>query len=448
MSYLEGWKAIDLANDVFGFNGWSTSIIRLDQDFLQSSSDGRINCCYSAIIRVTLRDGTFHEDTGTGHSENQKGAAAAIEKAKKEAVTDGLKRALKTFGRLMGNCLYDNNYTSRVLKMRAEPPKYDLTQLHRREDTIAPPPAPVQHSEPAGAAHDASSTVGKRSSPHAPSTEQFSSGNSAHGAPNGANRPNNILPRASSSSHMTTAHETENPSALRRSNTASADQSSAAAEQARAREQRRQEAVARQAARQAAAAQGDHSALSSVVEHQRTPEPPQPPQRGSVPPRGPPQLKKAPAGQMPRSPPKNVASSAYASDPSAKWRKPQIKQDPGMMDGMDEASLAAALEASQESTTAAQSAVAQHPHAARAQAPNGNHRAGSAGRFVNGSEGVDGVTSLSHAAGSGQNGFTTAAKRFSAGAEGGRGQSGPPSREPLRDLDMSEDGAVKRPRHA
>lgn len=32
--YLEGFKAIDLANEVFGFNGWSSTIVRLDIDFV------------------------------------------------------------------------------------------------------------------------------------------------------------------------------------------------------------------------------------------------------------------------------------------------------------------------------------------------------------------------------------------------------------------------------
>ena len=32
------------------------------------------------------------------------------EKARKEAVTDGLKRALKSFGNLLGNCLSDKDY--------------------------------------------------------------------------------------------------------------------------------------------------------------------------------------------------------------------------------------------------------------------------------------------------------------------------------------------------
>lgn len=58
---MEGWKAIDLANEVFGFNGWSTSIQRLDVDFCDEADDGRIRLSASCIMRITLRDGTYHE---------------------------------------------------------------------------------------------------------------------------------------------------------------------------------------------------------------------------------------------------------------------------------------------------------------------------------------------------------------------------------------------------
>ncbi len=32
--YLEGWKSIQLANDIFGFNGWSSSIMNLTTDYV------------------------------------------------------------------------------------------------------------------------------------------------------------------------------------------------------------------------------------------------------------------------------------------------------------------------------------------------------------------------------------------------------------------------------
>ena len=61
-------------------------------------------------VRVTLRDGTFHEDVGYGTSEGMRSKALSIEKARKESITDGLKRALKSFGSALGNCLSDKDY--------------------------------------------------------------------------------------------------------------------------------------------------------------------------------------------------------------------------------------------------------------------------------------------------------------------------------------------------
>lgn len=41
---------------------------------------------------------------------------------RKEAVTDALKRALRNFGNLLGNCLYDKEYTKEIQKIKAPPP--------------------------------------------------------------------------------------------------------------------------------------------------------------------------------------------------------------------------------------------------------------------------------------------------------------------------------------
>ncbi len=35
-TYVEGWKAIQLANQIFGFNGWSSSVVDVTPDFVQS----------------------------------------------------------------------------------------------------------------------------------------------------------------------------------------------------------------------------------------------------------------------------------------------------------------------------------------------------------------------------------------------------------------------------
>lgn len=107
--YIEGHKVVNLANEIFGFNGWSHAVKKCDVDFVDASG-GRFYVGVGAIVRVTLRDGSYHEDQGYGVSEGMRSKAMSIEKARKEAVTDGLKRALKAFGNALGNCLSDKDY--------------------------------------------------------------------------------------------------------------------------------------------------------------------------------------------------------------------------------------------------------------------------------------------------------------------------------------------------
>ena len=90
------------------------------------------------------------QDIGYGHIENCKGKAPAFEKAKKEGTTDGLKRALRNFGNLLGNCVYDKDFVARVTKLKAAPvclvchpfscgltflwTKFDPDNLYRHQD--------------------------------------------------------------------------------------------------------------------------------------------------------------------------------------------------------------------------------------------------------------------------------------------------------------------------
>lgn len=81
LTYAEGWKIINLANEVFGFNGWSSSIVNLNTDFIDYSEESRrYTVGVSAVVRVTLRDGVFHEDVGYGMLENSKSKGAALDK--------------------------------------------------------------------------------------------------------------------------------------------------------------------------------------------------------------------------------------------------------------------------------------------------------------------------------------------------------------------------------
>ena len=108
-SYLEGHVAISEANKVFGFGGWGYELVgdvtlRQIETVDPRTGEVRRVHVYSAPVRVTVPgappriDVGFHtvaEETGEGH-----------ETACKGAVTDGLKRALRSFGDRFGNGLY------------------------------------------------------------------------------------------------------------------------------------------------------------------------------------------------------------------------------------------------------------------------------------------------------------------------------------------------------
>lgn len=74
------------------------------------------------------------QDIGYGEIKNANGKGAAFEKAKKEAATDAVKRALRTFGNVLGNCLYDKSYLSKITKVKVEPSRWDVDKLHRHHD--------------------------------------------------------------------------------------------------------------------------------------------------------------------------------------------------------------------------------------------------------------------------------------------------------------------------
>ncbi|MDE2802617.1 MAG: RAD52 family DNA repair protein [Chloroflexota bacterium] len=108
-SYIEGHAAISEANRVFGFGGWGFELVEnvtLRQFETVDSETGELKTvnAYTAPVRVTVpgapprTDIGFHavtDETADGH-----------ETALKGAVTDGMKRALRSFGDRFGNGLY------------------------------------------------------------------------------------------------------------------------------------------------------------------------------------------------------------------------------------------------------------------------------------------------------------------------------------------------------
>ena len=114
LSYIEAWKAIEEANNVFGFDAWSRETVDLQEtnrDLVTlTGSRGEYQqwrVGYLAKVRVVV-SGVVREGTGFGSGMSKPEALGeAIESAIKEAESDAMKRALMTFGYRFGLALYD-----------------------------------------------------------------------------------------------------------------------------------------------------------------------------------------------------------------------------------------------------------------------------------------------------------------------------------------------------
>ncbi|KZY05237.1 MULTISPECIES: RAD52 family DNA repair protein [unclassified Sulfitobacter] len=109
--YIEGWHAIAEANRIFGYGEWSYTIKSLAKDSVEKAKNGKgedqWQAAYTCIVTLNVGD-VVREDVGFG-SGFAKQIGDAIEGATKEAVTDALKRALRTFGNPFGLALYDKS---------------------------------------------------------------------------------------------------------------------------------------------------------------------------------------------------------------------------------------------------------------------------------------------------------------------------------------------------
>lgn len=111
LSYLEGFDVIETANHIFGYGNWSYTITKLEQVSQETNQNQNRIVCYQATLKVRVYHANFNasivrEDVGFGTG-IAKTLAEAHEGGAKEAVTDALKRALRSFGNQFGNSLYD-----------------------------------------------------------------------------------------------------------------------------------------------------------------------------------------------------------------------------------------------------------------------------------------------------------------------------------------------------
>lgn len=108
--YIEGWHAMAEANRIFGHGEWSYIVVSCNvvqerpREIGRDKKDG-FGVTYVAMVRVTVGD-VIREDVGAGHGYDVD-LGLAHESAIKEAVTDALKRGLRSFGNPFGLALYD-----------------------------------------------------------------------------------------------------------------------------------------------------------------------------------------------------------------------------------------------------------------------------------------------------------------------------------------------------
>ena len=107
--YIEGHAVIDQANRIFGYGGWGYELVgdvtlRRVETVDSQTGEVKTSLGYSAPVRVTVAGALPRTDLGVHPvtEDNFDGHDTAM----KAAVTDGMKRAFRSFGVQFGNAFY------------------------------------------------------------------------------------------------------------------------------------------------------------------------------------------------------------------------------------------------------------------------------------------------------------------------------------------------------
>lgn len=121
--YVDALHVIREANRIFGYGGWSYGITRLELVSRIETAKPQVRVGYMATVKVTIggvtREGSA-VGSGMGHPDSE---ADHHESAIKEAETDAMKRAMRTFGNTFGLALYDKDKAKREVGKAPEPKK-------------------------------------------------------------------------------------------------------------------------------------------------------------------------------------------------------------------------------------------------------------------------------------------------------------------------------------
>ena len=109
-SYVDAYHVISEANRIFGHGGWSYTVQRLEmvsEQTVEGKNGLQYRVGYMATVRAEV-GGVSREGCSVGSGMgNPDTMADHHESAVKEAETDALKRALRSFGNTFGLALYD-----------------------------------------------------------------------------------------------------------------------------------------------------------------------------------------------------------------------------------------------------------------------------------------------------------------------------------------------------
>lgn len=140
-AYIEGHEVVGLLNEIFGWNGWHSTLLDVQTLYSELSQSGKWSVGVKAVVRITVTSLVLsggrevrREDIGVGKIENASSRGMAHEKSLKGAVTDATKRAAQLLGNATGGCLRDKDYLRQIKRVRTAGPKTRLVEadLYRK----------------------------------------------------------------------------------------------------------------------------------------------------------------------------------------------------------------------------------------------------------------------------------------------------------------------------
>lgn len=152
LAYIPGHDAIDRANALFGFGSWGYDILNVELVSVPGEDGSVVGGYYAARVRLTVQDCVPITEEGVCPIQSGRNPRAIIDAhdmARKGAVTDAMKRALRCFGDQFGNSLYDTDLVDGQPGTEKTPAHNNQNQQQQRPvQPAAPRPTPNYNSKP------------------------------------------------------------------------------------------------------------------------------------------------------------------------------------------------------------------------------------------------------------------------------------------------------------